>query len=203
MLISCWKPIGSPTLTESPNTLKEFHGRIFSPLGILKLLPIILKGKSIEVDVEINDSPLDLNILLGHSWIYTMSAVVSYLFKVIKFPCQGKIVTINQLEYFNVDSRVDNVPFVGKTPTNCENIGVGLFKDSLLGAFHIPPPQYFSTMACINMTSKIIPKGQSQLDSWVVPKPADYQKYGDAMSPNEIEVAYQSIQSISTITDGE
>jgi len=86
MSIICWKAIGSPTLTESPNTLKAFDGRIFIPLGILKSLPISLEGKFVEVNVEIVDASLDFNILLGCSWIYSMYAVVCSLFKVIKFP---------------------------------------------------------------------------------------------------------------------
>jgi len=40
MSISCWRAIGSPPLTESPNTLKAFDGWVFSRLGILKSLPI-------------------------------------------------------------------------------------------------------------------------------------------------------------------
>lgn len=65
MLISCLKANVSPPLTKSPNALKYFDGRVFSPLGILKSLSISLEGKSIEVDVEVVDAPLDLKILLG------------------------------------------------------------------------------------------------------------------------------------------
>jgi len=42
MSISCWKAIGSPPLTESPNTLKAFNGQVFNPLGILKSLLVSL-----------------------------------------------------------------------------------------------------------------------------------------------------------------
>ncbi len=90
--------------------------------------------------MEVIDAPLNFNILSGHSWIYKMSAIVSSLFRVIKFPFQGKIITVDQLALFNADSRVGKVPFIGKTPTNCENIGVGIFKDSLLGAFPTASP---------------------------------------------------------------
>ena len=81
------------------------------------------------------------------------------MLRVIKFPFQGKIVTVDQLAFFNVDARIDNVPFIGKTPTNCENIGVGMFKDSLLGAFPIHPPQDVMTADRINMILTVIPKG--------------------------------------------
>jgi len=66
--------------------------------------------------MEIVDSPLNFNILLGQSWIYSMYVVVSSLFRVIKFPFQGKIITVDQLALFNTDGRVGNVPFVGRLP---------------------------------------------------------------------------------------
>jgi len=75
--------------------LKAFDGRVFDPLGILKFLPIYLEEKLVEFDIEVVDAPLDFKILLGPSWIYNMYAVVSSLFRVIKFPFQGKIVTVD------------------------------------------------------------------------------------------------------------
>jgi len=86
MSISSWKSVGSPKLTESPNTLKDFVGRVFSPLGILKSLPITLEGKNIIVDVEVVDVPLNFNILLVRSWLYAMFVVLSSLFRVNIFP---------------------------------------------------------------------------------------------------------------------
>ena len=201
MSINCWKAIGSPPLAESPHTLKAFDGRVFNPLGILKSLPISLKGKTVEVEMEVIDAPLDFNILLGRSWIYKMSAVVSSLFRVIKFPFQGTIITVDQLSLVNTDSHVANVPFIGKNPTNCENIGVGLFKDSLLGSFPTASPPYITAMGHINMISTVVSKGHH--DPWIIPDPTDLDRYGDSMPPNEIELAYQTIQSIGTITDEE
>ena len=100
-----------------------------------------------------------------------MYEVISSLFRVIKFPFQGKLLTIDQLAFFKADALVGNVPFIGKTPTNCENIKVGLFKDSLLGAFPIRTPQDVLTTARINMISTVIPKGQPQYDPWIIPEP--------------------------------
>jgi len=132
-----------------------------------------------------------------------MSTVVSSLFRAIKFPFQGKIVTVDQLAFFNSDSMVDNVPFIGKTPTNYENVGVGIFKDSLLGHFLITPPNDMSTMARINMISTVAPQNQSSPDSWVISEPSDYQRYGNAIPLNEIEMVYHFIQSISETIDEE
>jgi hypothetical protein len=129
MSITCWKSIGSPLLTESHNTLKAFNGSGFKPYSVLPSLSIMLEGKSINVEVEVFDVPLDYNFLLGRRWIDSMCAFVSTLFHVLHFPHQGKVVTVDQLAYFNSDSRTSNVPFISKTPPGYENVGVGLLKD--------------------------------------------------------------------------
>lgn len=67
MSLACWKSIGSPPLNESKNTLKAFNGSGFNPYGVLPLFPIMLEGKTIRVEVEVFDAPLDYNLLLGHS----------------------------------------------------------------------------------------------------------------------------------------
>jgi hypothetical protein len=46
----------------------------------------MLEGKSVNVEVEVFDAPLDYNLLLGRSWIDSMHAVVSTLFHVVHFP---------------------------------------------------------------------------------------------------------------------
>ena len=47
MSVTCWKATGSPSLTESHNTLKAFNGSIFKPYGVLPSLPITLEGKTV------------------------------------------------------------------------------------------------------------------------------------------------------------
>jgi hypothetical protein len=141
MSIICWKAIGSLSLTESHNTLKAFNGIRFKPCGVLPSLSITLEGKAVNVEVEVFDAPLDYNLLLGRSWIDPMCAVVSTLFHVLRFPHQGKVITVDQLAFFNSDSRTRNVPFISITPPGYENVGVGLLKDStLMGTFPILPP---------------------------------------------------------------
>jgi hypothetical protein len=67
MSIACWKSIGSPPLTESHNTIKAFNGFGFKPYNVLPSFPITLEGKMVSIEVEVFDSPLDYNVLLGHS----------------------------------------------------------------------------------------------------------------------------------------
>lgn len=89
MSLSCWKVIGSPSLNQSPTTLKAFDGRRFKPSGILNMLQVELASKTVSVEFEVIDRPLDYNLLLGHTWIYAMAAVVSTYIRMIAFPHQG------------------------------------------------------------------------------------------------------------------
>ena len=59
--LNCLKILGSPTI------LKAFDGRGFHPYGILQDLPIEVEGKTVNLDVEVVDAPLDYNLLLGRS----------------------------------------------------------------------------------------------------------------------------------------
>jgi hypothetical protein len=130
MSLDCWKAIGSPPLNESQNTLKAFNGSGFKPYSVLPSLPIMLEGKTVQVEVEVFDAPLDYHLLLGRSWIDSMRVVVSTLFRVVRFPHQGKVITVDQLAFFNSDTRTGNVLFIDKTPPGYENVGVILLKDS-------------------------------------------------------------------------
>jgi len=60
---------------------------------------VTLVGKTIHIDIEVIDAPLDYNILLGCSYTYAMSVVASAVFHNMFFPHEGKIVTIDQLTY--------------------------------------------------------------------------------------------------------
>jgi hypothetical protein len=202
MSIACWKAIGSPPLTESHNTLKAFNGSGFKPYGVLPSLPITLEGKMVNVEVEVFDAPLDYNLLLGRSWIDSMRAVVSTLFCIVCFPHQGKVVTVDQLAFFNSDTRTNNVPFIAKTPPGYENVGVGLLKDStLMGTFPIPPPDVPPPLvASINMISTSVHETPMSSDPWIVPTPGDYLHYDDQMPLSLVESTYQAIQSADPST---
>ena len=49
--------------------LTDFDGRSFQPHGILPSLKFQLGGKTIAIEVEVVDAPLDYNILLGRNWM--------------------------------------------------------------------------------------------------------------------------------------
>ena len=160
MSVACWKAIGSPTLSQSPTTLEAFDGRASRPYGILPRLPISLEGKTVEMEVEVVDATLTYNLLLGRSWIYAMQAVASSYFRIIRFPHQGKIITVDQLNFF-ASSSEGTIPFVENTSKSFESLGHGLFKDpALMGVFSLPPPN----IAPINMIFV-------HSDPWVLPLP--------------------------------
>ena len=115
MLVLCWKAIVSPPLNQSLNTLEAFDNRGSRPYGILTSLPLTLEGKTIEFKVEVVDTNLNYNLLLRRSWTHTTFCVVSSLFRMLRFPHEGKIVTIDQLSFFSFGSSKDNVPYVGNT----------------------------------------------------------------------------------------
>jgi hypothetical protein len=179
-------------LNESQNTLKAFNGSGFKPYGVLPSLPITVEGKMVQVEVEVFDAPLDYNLLLGRSWIDSTCTDVSTLFCVVRFPHQGKVITIEQLAFFNSDTCTGNVPFIAKTPPGYENVSVGLLKDSsLMGTFPIPPPDIpCSSVASINMISTSIHELLASHDPWIVPEPGDHICYCDEMSLSLFEYAY-------------
>jgi hypothetical protein len=200
MSINCWKSIGSPPLNESHNTLKAFNGFGIKPYDALHSLPITLEGKTVKVEVEVFDTPFDYNLLLGRSWIDSMHAVVSTLFHVMRFPHQRKVVTVDQLTFFHSDACTDNVPFIEKTPTGYENVGVGLLKDSsLMCTFPIPPPNVpHPFVASINMISTSVHGTPASYDPWMVPNPDDHLRYGDEIPLSPIKSTYQAIQSATS-----
>jgi hypothetical protein len=55
--------------------------------------------------------PLDFNLLLGWDYVYAMKVVVSTLFRVMHFPHNGNIVTIDQLSFVSPDLTIDHLNF--------------------------------------------------------------------------------------------
>ena len=60
--------------------------------------------------------PLDFNILLGCDYVYTMKDVVSTLFRVMHFPHDQNIVTIDQLSFVTPNHHI--------TPSNQTSLNV-------------------------------------------------------------------------------
>ena len=65
MSLSCWQGLGSPEIVPSQSMLKAFDGHVFKPHGIVPSLLVTLGGKTVNVEVEVVDAPIDYNLLLG------------------------------------------------------------------------------------------------------------------------------------------
>ena len=113
--------------------LKAFNGHVFKPHGIVAAFLVTLGGKTMTIEVEVVDAPINYNLLLGRSWTYVMEVVPSLYFRCIKFLHEGKLVTIDQLSFCNAPNESGTtIPLVDKSTPACENIGVGLYP-SLMG----------------------------------------------------------------------
>ena len=86
MSFKCWQALGSPTLVQSHTVRKAFDGHSLSPHGLIVSFPIKWGNKTVTMDVELVDAPIDFNFLLGRSWIHAMIAIVSLVSRVIRFP---------------------------------------------------------------------------------------------------------------------
>jgi hypothetical protein len=141
-----WKKLTSPELVPSAITLRAYDSRPSSPEGLFQNVPVELGGKTILIDIEVIDAPLDYNILFGHSYMYAMKAIASSVFHTMMFPHNRKIVTIDQLTHYepNHSANIDNILPLVRTSSDAFSvidIGPGIFKDpSLLGTYHGAPP---------------------------------------------------------------
>ena len=103
---TAWEALGSPQLVPTIDQILYFNRRPTAPLGTLPYFPITIGGKTVCIDVMVVQGPLDFNLLLGRDYVYTMKDVVSTLFRLMNFPHDGKIVTIDQLSFVTPDHRI-------------------------------------------------------------------------------------------------
>jgi len=99
MPATTWQALGSPPLVPAAPNLTAFDGGTSQPLGTLPKFPITLGGKTVYIDVSVTQGSSEFGLLLGRDYIYAMGALVSSLFRVVCFPHNGRIVTIDQLEF--------------------------------------------------------------------------------------------------------
>ena len=74
------------------------------------------------------DAPLDYNLLLGRNWMYSMQAVASSLFRVVCFPFNRKIFTIDQMTFKNLSvttSSGASILIVEHSQSTTGSVGVG------------------------------------------------------------------------------
>jgi hypothetical protein len=141
-----WKKLGSLEVVPSSITLRAYDGRPSSPEGIFQNAPVELGEKSILIDIEVIDTPLDNNIFFRRRYIYSMKELASSIFRAMMFPHNGKIITIDQLTHYepNHSANIDNILPLFCTSSDAYSVidmDPIIFKDlSLLGAYHGAPP---------------------------------------------------------------
>jgi hypothetical protein len=158
------------------------------------------------VEVEVVDAPLDYNLLLGWSWTYAMQAMVATVFRVLLFPHEGQIVTIDQLSFSRPDlalgastiSMIDN-------PQPCVvNVGVGLCP-SLMGTFDFPPPHDDIKFVSNHHKVEIFQVSSFHMtyfkNPWILPSPSatmdETGHSGMSMPLSTTDVAYSLVQQAS------
>jgi hypothetical protein len=107
-------------------TYSSYHFRwsFFQTTWVIPSFPMQLGGKTMCVEVEVVDAPLDYNLLLGRSWTYAMHAVVATVFWVLLFPHEGRIMTIDQLSFSHPDpsSGASTVPMIDNPQPDIVNM---------------------------------------------------------------------------------
>ena len=127
-------------MSKSETMLIAFDGRSFRPHGILASLKDYLGGKTVAIEVEVVDAPLDYNLLLGRNWMYSMQSFASFLFHIVCFPFNGKIVMIDQTSFKNPSitaSSGASIPVIEHFQPATGSVGVGMYP-SLMGSFSCP-----------------------------------------------------------------
>jgi hypothetical protein len=87
--------------------LLDFNKRTNQNLRNLPQFPMTLGGKTIFIDVMVVQDPLDFDLLLGGYYFYDMKSIMSTFFRVISFPHDGRVVTIDQLSFVGPDLTVN------------------------------------------------------------------------------------------------
>ena len=113
-----------------------------------------------------------------------MGVVVSFIYRVIKFPHEWKIVTINQLSYCrkSLAQPKPNIPMVDNSMKDQLNDGVGLYP-SLMGTFSFPAPKIhmISFVANDPLVTEVPFKTSYVSNPWTLPSPNDETPTGMVM----------------------
>jgi hypothetical protein len=167
-----------------------------------------LGGNIVYIKFEVVDAPLDYNLLLGRSWTYAMHAIFSTVFRVLLFPHEGWIMSIDQLSFSRPDpsSGASMVPMIDNPQPDIVNVGVGLCLP-LMGNFDYPPPSGY-----VKFISVVPDQPKAEIfqvssfymtyfnDPWTLPSPSAMMEgighHDMAMPFSVIEVLYAIVQQI-------
>jgi len=104
MAANVWKQLGSPDLSSSNITLSAWDNHPLQHLILYENFPISVASRKVMIDIKFIDAPLDYNLFLGQCYMYAISPTTSPIFHKMFFLHNGKIITINQLIYYDPHS---------------------------------------------------------------------------------------------------
>jgi hypothetical protein len=161
-----WKALGGPPLAPVTQNLLAFNRRTSQPLGTLPQFPITLGGKTVFIDVMVVQDSLDFSLLLGRDYVYAMKAIVSTLFRVISFPHDGRVVTIDQLSFIDpawiaslngscmqTVSPLPQVNYVALSPMASTSDDLDPVVDMVISSIGLLEPDLFTPVATLDMVS--------------------------------------------------
>jgi hypothetical protein len=161
-----WKDLGCPHLAPVTQNLLAFNRRTSQPLGTLPQFPVTLGGKTFFIDVMVVQDPLDFSLLLGRDYVYAMKSIVSTLFRVISFPHDGRMVTIDQLSFISPDwitslngsymkkvSPLPHVNYVVLSPITSTSDDLDPIVDMVISSMGLLEPDLFTPIATLDMVS--------------------------------------------------
>jgi hypothetical protein len=161
-----WYALGCPQLAPVTHSLLAFNRGTSQPLGILPQFPVTLGGKTVFIDVMVVRDPLDFSLLLGRDYVYAMKAIVSTLFRVISFPHDGRIVTIDQLScigpdwvtslsgsYMQTVSPPPHVNYVALSPMTSTSDDLDPVVDMVISSVGLLEPDLLTPVMTLDMCS--------------------------------------------------
>jgi hypothetical protein len=161
-----WQALGYPPLASVTQNLLSFNRRTSQPLWTLPQFPVTLEGKTVFIDVMVVQDPLDFSLLLGRDYVYAMKAIVSTFFRVIYFPHDERVVTVDQLLFINPDwitslngfymqmvSPPPQVNYVALSPMASTSDDVDPVVDMVISSIGLLEPDLFTPVATLDMVS--------------------------------------------------
>jgi hypothetical protein len=161
-----WQALGCPPLAPVTQNLLAFNRRTSQPLGTLPQFPITLGGKTVFIDVMVVQDSLDFSLLLGRDYVYAMKAIVSTLFRVISFPHDGRVVTVDQLSFIDpawiaslngscmqTVSPPPQVNYVALSPMASTSDDLDPVVDMVISSIGLLEPDLFTPVTTLDMVS--------------------------------------------------
>jgi hypothetical protein len=161
-----WQALGCPSLAPVTQNLLAFNRRTSQPLGFLPQFPVTLGGKTVFIDVMVVQDSLDFSLLLGRDYVYAMKAIVSTLFRVISFPHDGRVVTVDQLSFIDpawiaslngscmqTVSPLPQVNYVALSPMASTSDDLDPVVDMVISSIGLLEPDLFTPIVTLDMVS--------------------------------------------------